>query len=670
MPIKLPFGSRGRELPKDLWTKCPGCEELLYNKRLAGDLWVCSRCGHHFRVRAQARLALLVDADSFRERDAGLESVDPLEFVDTKPYPERLAAAQAATGLRDAAVWGTATIGGIRIAICVMDFGFMGGSMGSVVGEKVTRAAEAALAERIPLLTVAASGGARMQEGTLALMQLAKTCAALERLAQAGIPYLSLMTDPTTGGVYASFAALGDVNLAEPGALIGFAGARVAAGTIAEELPPGFQRAEFLLEHGFVDRIVPRVRLRDELVLLLRLLRPLDPARLEHMGNGTARVPMLVAMADGANALATAIVGSQGGNGAAKAAAAAAAKAAAQPDVRTTRAPLPQRQSEDEVWERVLLARDPARPHTRELAQAIGTDFVELHGDRHFRDDPAVVGGLFRVGGRAAVIVGHQKGSDTTENIRRNFGMPHPEGYRKAQRLFALAERFGLPVVTTIDTPGAFPGPASEERGVAEAIARSIMQMSALRTPVVAVLTGEGGSGGALAIAVGDTVLALENAIYSVISPEGCASILWRSPDRARAAAAAMRITAPEQILLGIVDEVVPEPAGGAQRDPTVTSRRLREAITAQLERLTAVPLDELLAARYRRYRELGTYRTVEGVAGVHVPERPSLAGRLRQLLDAGVGRIAAPSEAVTGARSGGAMADEAAYDAPLREDV
>jgi acetyl-CoA carboxylase carboxyl transferase beta subunit/acetyl-CoA carboxylase carboxyl transferase alpha subunit len=673
MPIKLPFGSRGRELPKDLWTKCPGCEELLYNKRLAGDLWVCSRCGHHFRVRAQARLALLVDADSFRERDAGLESVDPLEFVDTKPYPERLATAQAATGLRDAAVWGTATIGGIRIAICVMDFGFMGGSMGSVVGEKVTRAAEAALAERIPLVTVAASGGARMQEGTLALMQLAKTCAALERLAQAGVPYISLMTDPTTGGVFASFAALGDVNLAEPGALIGFAGARVAAGTIAEELPPGFQRAEFLLEHGFVDRIVPRARLRDELVLFLRLLRPLDLARLEHMVDGTARVPVLGAMADGANALATAIVGSQGGdrgNGAAKARAQSAAMAAAQPDVRTTRAPLPERQSEEEVWERVLLARDPARPHTRELAQAIGTDFIELHGDRLFRDDPAIVAGLFRVGGRAAVIVGHQKGSDTTENIRRNFGMPHPEGYRKAQRLFALAERFGLPVVTTIDTPGAFPGPASEERGVAEAIARSIMQMSALRTPVVAVLTGEGGSGGALAIAVGDTVLALENAIYSVISPEGCASILWRSPERARTAAAAMRITAPEQVLLGVVDEVVPEPAGGAQRDPAVTGRRLREAIAGQLERLSAAPVDELLAARYRRYRDLGAYRTVEGVAGVHVPDRPSLAGRLRQLLDAGVGRIGGPAEAVSGARSAGSQADEAAYDAPLREDV
>jgi len=644
MPLKLPFGSRGRELPKDLWTKCPGCEELLYNKRLAGDLWVCSKCGHHFRIRAETRLALLVDGDSFRERDAGLESIDPLAFVDSKPYPERLAAAQAATGLRDAAVWGTAAIGGSRVAICVMDFGFMGGSMGSVVGEKVTRAAEAALAERIPLVTVSASGGARMQEGTLALMQLAKTCAALERLARAGVPYVSVMTDPTTGGVYASFAALGDVNLAEPGALIGFAGARVAAGTIAEELPPGFQRAEFLLEHGFVDRIVARARLREELAALLRLLRPRTDGRAESAPNGAVRVPVPGADGDG--------------------------RLPRTPDAPAGHAVLPDRQPEDDVWERVQLARDPARPHTRELAHAIGSEFIELHGDRLFRDDPAIVGGLLRLGGRAVVIVGHQKGSDTTENIRRNFGMPHPEGYRKAQRLFALAERLGLPVVTLVDTPGAFPGPASEERGVAEAIARSIMQMSGLRTPAVAVISGEGGSGGALAIAVGDAVLALENAVYSVISPEGCASILWRSADKARTAAAALRITASEQVLLGVVDRVVPEPAGGAQRDPAAVGRSLRDAIGAEIERLAAFPLDELLEARYRRYRELGAYRTVEGVPGVHVPERPSLAGRLRQLIDAGVGRIGQTVDPGAATRSGPGSAIEPAYDAPLREDV
>ena len=278
MPVKLPFRSRAGEYPPDLWTRCPGCGEMLYNKQLEKNLRVCARCGHHFRLRVDARLAQLVDPDSFEEQDSGLESVDPLGFVDQKPYPERLAAARSATGLRDAAVWGTARLAGHEIVICVMDFAFMGGSMGSVVGEKVTRAAEHALTERRPLIVISASGGARMQEGTLALMQLAKTCAALARLAEAGVPYLSVMTDPTTGGVFASYAALGDVNLAEPNALIGFAGARVAAGTIAESLPPGFQRAEFLLEHGFVDEVVPRVELRDRVALLLGYLRarPLD----------------------------------------------------------------------------------------------------------------------------------------------------------------------------------------------------------------------------------------------------------------------------------------------------------------------------------------------------------------------------------------------------------
>ncbi|HWH37073.1 MAG TPA: acetyl-CoA carboxylase, carboxyltransferase subunit beta [Candidatus Limnocylindrales bacterium] len=287
MPIKLPFGPRQQSFPPDLWTRCPSCEEMLYNKQLERNRRICPRCGHHFRLRAEARLALLLDRDSFEERDAGLESVDRLGFVDQKPYSDRLESAKVSTGARDAAVWGTGTIAGVRVAICVMDFAFMGGSMGSVVGEKVTRAAEAALEERLPLIVVSASGGARMQEGTLALMQLAKTCAALGRLSAAGVPFVSVMTDPTTGGVYASFAALGDVNLAEPGALIGFAGARVAAGTIAEELPEGFQRAEFLFEHGFVDQVVPRERVRDTLIGLLRYLRPAPrPIQVEANGAG------------------------------------------------------------------------------------------------------------------------------------------------------------------------------------------------------------------------------------------------------------------------------------------------------------------------------------------------------------------------------------------------
>jgi acetyl-CoA carboxylase carboxyl transferase subunit beta len=276
VPFRLPFRPQP-ESRADLWTSCPSCNELIYNKQLEKNLRVCPRCGHHFRLRVDARLGHLLDADSFEEQDAGLESLDPLGFVDLKPYPDKVREQRAKTGVRDAAVWGFGRISGQRIVIAAMDFAFMGGSMGSVVGEKVTRAAEAASERRLPLVAISTSGGARMQEGTLALMQLVKTCAAIERLALQGVPYVSIMSDPTTGGVFASFAALGDVNVAEPNALIGFAGARVAAGTTGDELPEGFQSAEFLFRHGFLDEVVPRGDLRSRLTLLLRYLQPRAP---------------------------------------------------------------------------------------------------------------------------------------------------------------------------------------------------------------------------------------------------------------------------------------------------------------------------------------------------------------------------------------------------------
>jgi acetyl-CoA carboxylase carboxyl transferase subunit alpha len=287
------------------------------------------------------------------------------------------------------------------------------------------------------------------------------------------------------------------------------------------------------------------------------------------------------------------------------------------------------------VWQRVQQARNVKRPHTLELVRAIATDVIELHGDRLFRDDPAIAGGFCRIDGRRAVFVGHQKGAETDENIRRNFGMPHPEGYRKAIRLYKLAERLQLPVVTFIDTPGAFPGPASEERGVAEAIARSIMVMTGLRTPIVTVITGEGGSGGALALAVGDVVLALENSIYSVISPEGAASILWRSPEYSQQAAVAMRLTAAEQLALGVIDEVVPEPEGGAHLDPDETARRLRGRIAAHLDTLAGRDRNVLVDARYARYRNMGEFVEVTP-SGEPLAERPRLVERIRRLLESG----------------------------------
>jgi acetyl-CoA carboxylase carboxyl transferase subunit beta len=272
MPVHLPFRPRRDAYPSDLWTKCPGCAEMLFNKQLEKTLKVCPHCGHHFRISARTRIEQLVDGGSFVEQDADLTPVDSLEFVDLKAYPDRLLAAQLATGLRDAAVWGTGAMAGDPVSLCVMDFFFIGGSMGSVVGEKVARAGEAALAQRMPLIIVSSSGGARMQEGTYSLMQLVKTMSVVERLKAARVPYVSVMTDPTTGGVFASFAVVGDVNIAEPNALIRFAGDRVSAGTIGEELPAGYQRAEFWFSHGFVDRIVPRAKLRDEIIALLGYL--------------------------------------------------------------------------------------------------------------------------------------------------------------------------------------------------------------------------------------------------------------------------------------------------------------------------------------------------------------------------------------------------------------
>ncbi len=265
-------GESRLRLPEGLWVKCDGCKEIITKPELERNLQVCPRCGYHYRIGARARIELLVDPGSFVEHDVHLRSLDPLAFKDLKSYPDRIKAAQKATGLDEALVWGTATIGGQRVSLCVLEFGFMGGSMGSVVGEKVARAIERATAEHLAFIAVSCSGGARMQESALSLMQMAKTCAALERLARAGLPYFSILADPTTGGVTASYAMLGDINLAEPKALIGFAGPRVIQDTIRQELPPGFQRAEFLLEHGFVDMIVERKSLRPTLIQLLGYL--------------------------------------------------------------------------------------------------------------------------------------------------------------------------------------------------------------------------------------------------------------------------------------------------------------------------------------------------------------------------------------------------------------
>lgn len=557
-----------REAAPVEWTKCPSCDAFVYHKRLRRNLGVCPECNFHFRLPIRQRLQQLFDEGSLVDRSDELEPLDVLSFADSKPYADRLAEAQRKTGGREGAIYGTATIDGYPLVVAAMDFAFIGGSMGSGVGEAITRSAELALETRTPLLTIAASGGARMQEGCVSLMQLAKTSQAVARLHEEGVLYISLLTDPTYGGVTASFATLGDVLIAEPVSYIGFAGPKVIEQTIRQQLPAGFQTAEFLLDHGMLDIVEPRENLRQTLRKLLSLH--------QLSGNGEADEPNLAERlppdGDGAEPLKD-----------------------------------PERIDGRAAWDVVQLARNADRPNTLEYIGFVFDDFQELLGDRLFDQDAAIVGGVARFGDLAVVVVGHQKGHTTSEMVERNFGMPQPEGYRKALRLMRHAAKFGMPIVTFVDTPGAYPGIGAEERGQSIAIAQNIMEMSRLPVPIVTIVTGEGGSGGALALAVGDRVLIMENAYYSVISPEGCSTILFKDAGQAARAAAALRLTAPDLVRLGIMDAVVPEPAEGAHTNPAAAAANVKAAITSSLRELLGVPSDQLLERRYDRFRAFGT---------------------------------------------------------------
>jgi acetyl-CoA carboxylase carboxyl transferase subunit beta len=540
------------------WTLCPQCQTLIYGKRFERSLYVCPDCNRHAPLAAEQRLDLLLDNGSAEPLDVAATPADHLGFVDTKPYPQRLREARSRTGLSEAVVCVRGTVEGHPVIAAVMDFRFMGGSLSSAVGELITQAAETALADRVPLLVVTASGGARMQEGALSLMQMAKTSQALRRLDEAGILTISLVTDPTYGGVAASYATLCDVIIAEPGARLGFAGPRVIQQTIQQTLPHGFQTAESLLAGGMVDTIQPRPMLRPTLAALLAAGAPRSsPHDLPAPSND-------VLVRD------------------------------------------PARLPDEDAWTVVQRARRMDRPTTLRYITHLLDGFVELRGDRTGGDCPAIVGGIGRLHGTPLVVIGHHKGNTTSEMMARNFGMATPAGYRKAARLMRLAAKLGVPVVTLIDTPGAYPGVEAEEQGQAIAIAENLRLMAGLPVPVVAVVTGEGGSGGALALGVANRVLMCANAIYSVISPEGCAAILWKSATAAPRAAAALRLRAPELLRHRIVDAVVPEPDGGAHAAPARAAELLRDAVVSALHDLAHLTPDELVAHRHARFRRYG----------------------------------------------------------------
>ena len=532
---------------------CPRCKADLRADQTYQRYRVCESCRLHFGLSARGRIDLLVDQGTFRETNARLATTDPLGFTDRMPYQERLETARDRTGSEESVVTGVGNINGHPAVLSVSEFEFLGGSMGTVKGEKVALAMELALQRRLPFVSIECSGGARMQEGMLSLVQMAKTAAAAMRLKQAGVPFISVLTDPTTGGVYASYGSLGDIIVGEPGALIGFAGPRVIEQLTGSPPPENAQTAEFLRDHGWLDGVIDRGRLRSYLATLLQLFQ--SPWSVQPRGDAEPYRPPLRPAAD--------------------------------------------------AWQAVQLARHADRPTSSGYLQRMCTQFVELHGDRQYGDDPAVICGIGDLGGITVLVIAQERGDEEDRELRRHGAM-RPEGYRKAIRIMRLAAQLRLPLLTLIDTPGASLDFEAEARGLAPSIAACLAAMSVLPVPVVAVVVGEGGSGGALALGVADRILMQENAIYSVIAPEGAAAIIYRDADRARDLASALKLTAVDGSLLGVVDTIVPEPEGGAQHDPDYAALLLRNFILDALIELRKTGSGKLVEERYRKFRRMG----------------------------------------------------------------
>lgn len=584
------LGGRKPEVPEGLLRKCNKCGGAIIAEDVKREYFICPKCGGYFRVHAYRRIEMIADENSFEEWDMDLQTENPLDY---KGYEEKIEKLQEKTGLREAVVTGKATILGQPAVLAVCDGRFMMASMGEIVGEKITRAVERATRQELPVIIFACSGGARMQEGIVSLMQMAKTSAALKRHSDAGLLYISVLTDPTTGGVTASFAMLGDIILAEPKALIGFAGPRVIEQTIGQKLPKGFQRSEFLLEHGFIDQIVERPKMRETLGRIL-----------EFHGKVQTDIEDTIDKTAGETA-------SQTGD---QAVDQATGKIVSKTTVYTADE-IKSKDSEDIVdkvqtqkinaWDRVLLSRRKNRPVGSDYIRMLFQDFTEFHGDRLYGDDPAIIGGIAYFKERPVTVIAQEKGRNTKENIMRNFAMPSPEGYRKALRLMKQAEKFHRPVICFVDTPGAFCGLEAEERGQGEAIARNLYELSGLKTPVLSIVIGEGGSGGALALAVADEVWMLENSIYSILSPEGFASILWKDSTKAKEAAKVMKLTADDLKKMGVIECVLEEPEQYTVQTMKPVADQLREKVEAFIENYEQMPEQKLTEHRYQRFRKM-----------------------------------------------------------------
>ena len=551
------------EVPDNLMRKCNACKAAVFVDEVKQNHYICPHCGNYFHMPAYRRIKMIADRRSFVEWDAEMEEQNPLQY---RGYEEKLRALQEKTGLNEAVVTGKCTIKGISVALGVCDCRFMMSSMGEVVGEKITRVFERATEEKLPVILYICSGGARMQEGLVSLMQMAKTSMALRKHSDAGLLYVPVLTDPTTGGVTASFAMLGDIILAEPKALIGFAGPRVIEQTIGQKLPKGFQKAEFLLEHGFIDKIVERDDQRIVLADILKL----------HENKGQNSSTSKVAESH--------ISDKSNGN-------------TVWPKFIPSGSFTP--------WEHVQLARAKTRPTGKDYIEALFDDFIEFHGDRHCGDDAAVIGGVAFFHGHPVTVLAQEKGEGTKENIARNFGMVSPEGYWKSLRLMQQAEKFHRPVICLVDTPGAFCGLEAEERGQGEAIAKNLYTLAGLTVPVLSIVIGEGGSGGALAFAVSDEVWMLEHSVYSILSPEGFASILWKDSKKAKEAAEVMKLTAEDLCEMGMIEHVIPETEPVNRENMEDVAGCLENGIADFLEKYGGKETEELLEHRYQRFRKM-----------------------------------------------------------------
>lgn len=642
VPITPDLRARLDLIPKGSWIKCPKCSAnsvcqfiLVYKKQVYDDknLGACYWCQgipYNFPLNADERINQIVDKNSFMEFDRDLASSDPLEFPE---YQEKLTRDTVKTGRPDGMVTGVCKIEGIKTVLCVSDFRFMGGSMGSVHGEKVTRAMEYSIRERIPIIIFTASGGARMQEGEISLMQMIKTTAAVKKLQKEKIPFIVVYTHPTTGGVLASYAGAADIILAEPEAVIGFAGARVAELTDEERKEfKQLQKTESQFERGMIDKIVSRKDHRKTLAYILSifasqrsdigvpdLLSPtteINEAVLRDHPFSREHYETIFAMEQSEKALLAEIkqLEQDFENVEDKDKRRKRARRAKIDKLRREHQALLVLFSRNiSAHGRVVLSRHVARPYTLDYVKGMFESFIELHGDREFRDDPAMVAGLALLGGHPVVFIGHQKGRDVKERIRRNFGCARAEGYRKALRIMKLAEKFNIPVISFIDTLAADGKNQAEKGGIGQAISHNMVEMSGLNIPIIGVIIGEGGSGGALGIGVVDRYLMLENSTFSVIPPEGCGQILWPNEEKKvtdTRAAEALKLTSTDAKKYGIVDQVISEPPGGAHRNLAATIETVKVAVLKEIGQLIKIDPETLLESRYQKYRIIGTFKT------------------------------------------------------------